>query len=36
MDWINTFLHGDPTSLIDWQRLVEFNSRNYDLDQFLP
>ncbi len=25
----------DPSGAIDWKRLVEFNSRNYDLDQFL-
>lgn len=25
-----------PTGEIDWQKLVEFNSHNYDLDQFLP
>lgn len=26
----------DDTGAIDWKRLVEFNSGNYDLDEFLP
>jgi hypothetical protein len=26
----------DESGVIDWARLVEFNSRNYDLDKFLP
>jgi hypothetical protein len=26
----------DPSGAIDWTRLVEFNSGNYDLDKFLP
>ncbi|HKZ79709.1 MAG TPA: PmeII family type II restriction endonuclease [Pyrinomonadaceae bacterium] len=26
----------DATGVIDWARLVEFNSGNYDLDDFLP
>ena len=26
----------DVTGVIDWARLVEFNSGNYDLDEFLP
>ena len=26
----------DATGVIDWARLVEFNSGNYDLDEFLP
>jgi len=26
----------DATGAIDWVRLVEFNSGNYDLDRFLP
>jgi hypothetical protein len=32
------FLNGfcDETGAIDWSKLVEFNSGNYDLDQFLP
>ena len=25
----------DPSGAIDWARLVEFNSGNYDLDKFL-
>jgi hypothetical protein len=26
----------DSTGAIDWVKLVEFNSGNYDLDEFLP
>ena len=26
----------DSTGAIDWRKLVEFNSGNYDLDEFLP
>jgi len=25
----------DPVGAIDWEKLVEFNSGNYDLDEFL-
>ncbi|MEK7311291.1 MAG: cytosolic protein, partial [Chloroflexota bacterium] len=26
----------DTTGFIDWAKLVEFNSGNYDLDRFMP
>ncbi|MFQ5401614.1 MAG: PmeII family type II restriction endonuclease [Anaerolineae bacterium] len=33
-EFIDRFCHEDGR--IDWVKLVEFNSGNYDLDRFLP
>lgn len=32
--FIERFCH--PNGAINWTRLVEFNSGNYDLEQFIP